>query len=67
MYTRTYLTLLTFKVEPTEVQDPMKNQISDFSSYLLNSIYFKKNYQELARPTLIFSLQMQCGFFQMQK
>ena len=31
-----------------------------------NGLYLK-SYQELARPTLIFSLQMYCSFFQMQK
>ena len=31
MYTFTYLTLFTFKLEPTEFQDAAKSQILNFS------------------------------------
>ena len=33
VYTSTYLTLFTFKLEPTEVQDAAKSQILNFRSY----------------------------------
>ena len=33
VYTSTYLTFFTFKLEPTEVQDAAKSQILNFRSY----------------------------------
>ena len=39
MYTLIYLTLFTFKLEPTEVQDAAKSQIWNFSSCIGSDEY----------------------------